>query len=114
MTRNQFKDRLRTFGWECFEKYRLENELLARYRDAQPRHKTKPIEDELTYIRTRIALTKEILGLMEPDDRDMVIAVCTGKFSGKEVGVMRGYSLSGVYTRINRVIDAALKKFSGK
>ena len=67
MTRNQFKDRLRTFGWECFEKDRLENELLARYRDAQPRHKTKPIEDELTYVRTRIALTKEILGLMEPD-----------------------------------------------
>ncbi|WP_276905495.1 hypothetical protein [Faecalibaculum rodentium] len=51
---------------------------------------------------------------MEPDDRDMVIAVCTGKFSGQEIGVMRGYSLSGVYTKINMVIDAALKKFSGK
>ena len=87
---------------------------MARYRNVQPRHKTKPIEDELTYVRTRIALTKEILGLMEPEDRSLVIAVCTGKFSGQEIGVMRGYSISGVYTRINRVIDAALKKFSGK
>lgn len=114
MTRTYFKDRLRTFGWDCMEKARLEESLLALYRHNEPRHATKPVEDELTYVRTRIALTMEILGLMGPDDRNMVTSVCTGKFSAREIGEKRGFSESTVYLKINRAIDDALRKFSGR